>query len=258
MDLLINNQLFLLGGASSGFGRAVAETLVAEGANIIAVARREDKLIELKQKYPGQVEILVCDITQENSMESIVRLVGNRQLHGILVNAGGPPAMTALEAALTDWDNAYKTLLRWKVDLLQRLAPAMIDKKYGRVVFIESAAVKQPIENLALSNSIRLAVVGYAKTLSQEISKLGVTINVLTPSYHVTPAMDRIVQKKYEQTGISREDATEQFIATTSVGFLGKTTDFASLCAWVFSPHSRFITGQTISVDGGVIKGTMG
>ncbi len=258
MDLLIKEQLFIVAGASSGFGKAIAEALATEGAQIIAVARRADKLETLSDRYPGRIEIASCDITEPGSMDIIVKKIAGRQLHGILVNAGGPPAMSALETKLTDWDNAYKTLLRWKINMLQHLLPAMIEKKYGRVVFIESASVKQPVENLVLSNALRLAVVGYAKTVSQEISSLGVTLNVLAPSYHKTAAMDRIYIKKQEQTGISIKKATQQFINQTSVGFIGDAADFASLAIWLLSPHSRYITGQTISVDGGVIKGVMG
>ncbi len=134
----------------------------------------------------------------------------------------------------------------------------MIKAKYGRIVFIESSSVKQPIENLVLSTSLRLAVVGFAKTFSQEIAKTGVTLNILAPGAHDSPAINRIHLKKSEQTGIPvdviRKEGTQQI----PVGILGNTHDFASLAAWLLSPVSGYITGQTISVDGGALKTIFG
>lgn len=258
MNLKISGQLFIVGGATSGFGRAVTACLAGEGAIIITIARGSEALQELQKKYPDNIEILCADIMHPDTKEHLLTIINGRQVHGVLINAGGPPAKTASEATLEDWDTAYKTVLRWKIDMMQTLVPGMINDNYGRIVFVESASVKQPMENLVLSNSIRLAVVGYVKTLSQEISKYGITINVLAPGYHVTAAMDRLLKKKTEQTGLTEENVVSQYINQTSVGFLGAPEDFASLATWLLSPHSRYITGQTISVDGGVVKGTMG
>lgn len=255
MNLQVNQQLFIVTGASSGFGKAIAEALLAEGAHIIAVARGEEKLQALKAIDPQSVEILSADMTDPSSIGSLMTLLGNRIPSGIVVNAGGPPAKTVLETTLEDWDKAYQTLLRWKLALIHAIVPGMIERKYGRIVFIESASVKQPIENLVLSNSLRAAVVGMVKTLSQEIAGTGVTLNVLGPGSHNTPAIDRIYHKKSEQTGKPFEEVKAAAIQQIPVGFLGEADDFASLALWLLSPHSRYITGQTITVDGGAVKG---
>lgn len=256
MNLQLQDQHFIVGGATSGFGKAVAEALLAEGANVIAIARTEEKLQELQQSHPYKVEIFVGDITNPGAVQALKKQLGNKRVDGMLVNAGGPPAMTALEAGLQDWDKAYEQVLRWKIDMVQTFLPGMMEHKYGRIVFVESASVKQPMENLVLSNAMRLAVVGYAKTLSQEVAHEGVTLNIMAPGYHATSAMERLFKKKSEQTGISIDDAMLQYVSQTRVGFLGAAEDFASLALWLLSPHSRYLTGQTISVDGGVIKGT--
>jgi 3-oxoacyl-[acyl-carrier protein] reductase len=143
------------------------------------------------------------------------------------------------------------------VKLTQELLEKFKDQNYGRILYIESVAVKQPIENLILSNSLRMAVVGFVKTLSQEVAHQGITLNILAPGYHATPAMERLFANKSMLLGISPEDARKEFEKETKVGFLGDPKDFASLAVWLLSPHSRFITGQTISVDGGLIKGSM-
>lgn len=256
MDLGLKNQLFLVGGATSGFGKAVAEALLQEGARVIAIARTAAGLTVLQDAYPHQVMPLALDLTAEGSIEAVMQRIGDQQLHGILVNAGGPPAKTALETSLADWDEAYQKILRWKVALVQAVAPKMIQAGYGRIVFVESSSVKQPLENLVLSNSLRLAVVGFAKTLSQEIARSGVTLNILGPGSHDTPAINRIYKKKSEQTGLSEEAVRNAAIQQIPVGQLGTANDFASLALWLLSPQSRYVTGQTITVDGGSVKGT--
>jgi 3-oxoacyl-[acyl-carrier protein] reductase len=258
MNLQINNQLFIVGGATSGFGKAITLQLVAEGALVVAVARGEEKLQQLKQIAPSQIEYISGDITQQNVHVQLLTLIGNRTLHGMVINAGGPPAKTVMETTAEDWDLAYHSLLRWKVLFTQMFLPVLMKNRYGRILFIESATVKQPLENLVLSNSLRAAVVGMVKTLSQEVASSGVTLNILGPGSHNTPAIDRVYRKKSEQTGIPFDQVKSTAIEQIPVGFLGEASDFASLATWLLSPYSRFITGQTITVDGGAVKGIMG
>ncbi len=258
MNLYLNNQLFIVGGATSGFGKAIATALVAENAKVIAIARSEVQLQLLQQEYPLNIEILAADITQSSTIEKLLTLVDKRQLHGIIVNAGGPPAKTVLETTMDDWDMAYNTILRWKVALTKAFVPLMQPYHYGRFLFIESSSVKQPLENLVLSNSLRLAVVGMVKTLALEIANSGITLNIMAPGSHNTPAINRIYTKKSEQTGIDIDVVRETAIKQIPVQFLGEADDFASLAVWLLSKNSRYITGQTITVDGGAVKGTMG
>ena len=154
MDLQLKNQLFIVGGATSGFGLAVANLLLAEGASIIAIARGEANLAAMMGTNSGQVEILQADITADGAVQQLAAQVGKRSVHGILVNAGGPPAKTVAETTLDDWDTAYRTLLRWKVDLCKTFVPKMQKAAYGRVAFIESSSVKQYLENMVLSSSL--------------------------------------------------------------------------------------------------------
>jgi 3-oxoacyl-[acyl-carrier protein] reductase len=257
MDMQLKNQLFIVGGASSGFGKAIAEALLAEGSAVIGVARGAEKLEAMQAGNP-LLETLAADITKPETIGLLQEKLAGRQLHGMVINAGGPPAKQTLETTLEDWDNAYQSLLRWKVAITKAFVPAMMANNYGRVLFIESSAVKQPLENLVLSNSLRVATVNMAKTLSQEIASSGVTLNIMAPGSHDTGAINRVYQKKSEQTGIPFDQVRETGIKSIPVGALGKAEDFASLAVWILSPHSRFITGQTFSVDGGMIKGIFG
>ncbi|MEM6317573.1 MAG: SDR family oxidoreductase [Bacteroidota bacterium] len=255
MYLQISNQLFIVGGATSGFGGAIAQKLVEEGANIIAVARTADKLKAFKKKYKKQVEVVTGDLTKPKTLTKLLKKVGDRHLAGALINAGGPPANPAMEATLEQWDGAYQSVLRWKVDLTKRLMPKLIDQNYGRLVFIESVSVKQPIPNLVLSNSIRMAVVGFVKTLSEEVVQHGVTMNIIGPGYHDTSAVDRIFNKRAEQTGKTAETVRAEFVNSMKIGHLGQPADLGELAVWLLSPSSRFVTGQTIVVDGGYMNG---
>ena len=258
MNLNIKQKLFIVTGATSGLGKGVAITLLKEGANIIAIARRKDKLYEFVKEYPNQIEGISGDITKSETIENINAKIGDRYLSGMLINAGGPPAKSFLETNIDDWDKAYKNILKWKVQITKTFLPKFIKQNYGRIVYIESVSVKQPIENLVLSNSLRLAVVGFVKTLSQEIAGKGVTLNILAPGFHNTPAAERLFVKRSEIENISIEEAKLKYESEIKVGRMGNADELGSLAAWLLSSVSGYITGQTISVDGGAVKGTMG
>jgi 3-oxoacyl-[acyl-carrier protein] reductase len=258
MNLQLQNKLFLVGGATAGFGNAISRSLIAEGAQIITVARNAERLSEFASEFPQNVEAINGDITDPEIIGEIVDYVGDRRLDGIVVNAGGPPAKSFLESNLEDWDTAYFSVLRWKVDLVKAFLPKFQQQKYGRMLFIESISVKQPVENLVLSNSFRLAVVGFVKTLSQEVAKEGITANILAPGYHDTDAVKRVLNKKAEVSGLSYQEVQKLLEKTIPVGRMGQPDEFASLATWLLSPLSGYITGQTISVDGGVMMGSFG
>lgn len=258
MDLKIKDQRFIVCGASSGFGRAIAELLLDEGANVIAIARREKKLNELKEDHPDQVKTVVGDLTDDDTHNKIEAAIGNDQLHGVVINSGGPPALSPLETAIFDWDQAYENVMRWKIELVLRLVSYFTPNKYGRILFVESKSVKQPIPSLVLSNSFRAGVVGFAKSLSQEVAKQGVTVNVLAPGAHDTPAIERVIKKAAEGSDKSLEEVRKEMEAAVPVGRFGKGEEFASLAGWILSPHASFVTGQTISHDGGSIQGIFG
>jgi 3-oxoacyl-[acyl-carrier protein] reductase len=257
MNLEIKNRLFIVCGATSGFGLAVTHTLLIEQARVIAIARNTEKLNNLNSELGGVIEILPVDITKIDSIDLLENLIGNRQPDGILINASGPPAKPFIETTLEDWDQAYNQLFRWKVELTRRLLPLFQRKGYGRFLFIESSAIKQPIENLILSTSIRLSVAGFVKTLSQEIAGQGITCNIMAPGYHDTPAIDRIILKKSIQEGITKQEARELIINGIPMKMTGDANNFSSLAVWLLSPKSEFVTGQVFIIDGGMVKSVL-
>lgn len=258
MDLNLADKKFLVCGASSGFGRAVAETLLGERAHVIAVARRTEKLAELEKEFPGQVEYISGDLSDPETTDAILEKLSSEQLHGALINGGGPPALAAMETTIDQWDDAFQNVMRWKIDLALKLVPLFSEYNYGRLLFIESQSVKQPIQNLVLSNSFRAGIVGFAKTLSQEIAERGVTVNVLAPGSHYTPAIDRVIQKRADASGQTFETIKKAMESGIPVGRMGHAAELASLAAWLLSSHSGYITGQTITHDGGSTQGIFG
>lgn len=258
MDLKLKDKLFIVCGATSGLGNGVAMALIGEGAKIIAVARNESKLNDFAKKYPNQIESVVGDISQSETIYAVFEKLGDRFLNGVVVNAGGPPAKSFIETDLEDWDQAYLNILRWKVEFTKVFLPIFEKQKYGRFVYIESSSVKQPVKDLVLSNSLRLAVVGFVKTLSQEVADKGITLNILGPGFHNTPAAERLFVKRSQVDDITVEEAKAKYESEIMVGRMGNVNDFGTLAAWLLSPISGYITGQTISVDGGMIKGVMG
>lgn len=258
MDLKLTNQRFIICGASSGFGEAVARQLLKEGAELVLVARRGDMLRKKFEDYSGRVDIIQGSLIYDDTIDQIEKAAHSGDLHGVLFNAGGPPTGTPLQTDMKDWDSSWQLVMRWKIDLALRLAPILKNKNYGRMLFIESQSVKQPLPSLVLSNAFRAGVVGFAKSLALEIAKHGVTVNVLAPGSHETPAIDRVIKNNSSIQGISYDEAKKEMVENIPVGRMGKAEEFASLAAWLLSPHAGYVTGQTISHDGGIIKGIFG
>jgi 3-oxoacyl-[acyl-carrier protein] reductase len=258
MNLQVKDQYFLVGGAGSGFGKAIALALATEGAHVLAVSRTEEKLAKLKNTFPSQIEYIVGDIMLDEIHHLILQNLSGIKLSGVLVNAGGPPAGKFDEISMEQWEQGWKTIIKWKIALIKRLLPLFEKNNYGRIVFLESVTVKQPVANLLLSNALRPAIVGFAKSLAQEVAAKGITVNVLAPGYHSTAAMERLFKKKSELDNISMEAAKQSFEKEIIVGEMGTPEEMAVLALWLLSPLSRFVTGQTFSHDGGIVKGIFG
>jgi len=258
MNLEIKGKLFVICGATSGLGQGVALALLNEDAYVIGIGRNVDVLESMEVEFPGLFEPLALDVKSDEAPAAILKKIEGRKLDGVLINASGPPARSFMETVIGDWDDAYQGLLRWKVGLVKALLPLFREQKYGRILFLESQSVKQPIPYLVLSTSLRLAVVGMAKELAREVASEGITVNVLAPGRHDTHAMVRLINKRMEVEDITLEESRKRSAQEIPVGFMGSAEDFGSYVSWLLSPHSRYITGQTISIDGGLINGIFG
>ncbi|MEX0944121.1 MAG: SDR family oxidoreductase [Balneolaceae bacterium] len=258
MDLKISEQRFIVCGASSGFGQAIAKQLLIEGANVVTVARRGDQLRDIFGHFKEKVEIIEGSLIYSQTLDEIEKVAQKSPFHGIVFNAGGPPTGTPTQTDMKDWDAAWQLVMRWKIDLALRIAPILKKSEYGRMLFIESQTVKQPLPSLVLSNAFRAGIAGFAKSLALEIAKDGVTVNLLAPGSHDTPAIERVIKNNSSIKGISFDQAKAELEKNIPVGRMGTAEEFASLAAWLLSPHSSYVTGQTISHDGGIVAGLFG
>ncbi len=244
-------QTFLITGASSGLGLSVAQELLNQNKKVILVARDRNTLENIKNSNPENIQIINGDLTSDKFIPQLVKQLP-AHLTAAFINAGGPPAGNFSELSLNDWDNAYNQLIRWKVQLTKELLPIFIKNAYGRILYSESTSVNRPIDNLTLSNSLRMAIVGLVKSLVKEYQGSGITFNVIAPGYHKSKAIDRLYKKLSDQLKIPISEAENMLLNDIPSKNIGKTKDFASLAGWLLSPSSAFVTGQVYYVDGGL------
>ncbi len=206
---------------------------------------------------PENIDPFQGDLVHPETITRLKLEMTNRKIHGIVVNSSGPPAKSFQETNMNDWDETYRSILRWKVEFIKAFLPDLEKQGYGRVLFIESASVKQPMDNMVLSTSLRLAVTGMMKSLSREKAAKGVTFNMIAPGYHLTPAVERVIKKKSDLDEIPFQEAKSAIEAEIPLGKMGDPSELAILASWLLSPLSAYVTGQVFVVDGGISRGTL-
>lgn len=221
MDLGLQGKTIAVGGASSGLGKAIAECLVGEGATVVGIARSRDKLAALAAQHGGQFIAHPADLSDGAAVRKLITLLEGMGVHGCVLNSGGPPPGTIDEVDLEDWDTSYRSTLRWKIQLSKGLLPTLRKQGKGSLLFIESVSIKQPIDNLVLSNAFRAAVAGFVKTLTREEGPRGITANILAPGYHATDRITTVLEKAASLQGLSKDEVEKNFLAEVPLGRLG-------------------------------------
>ena len=256
MDLGIRDRVALVTGASSGLGKACALALAGEGARVAVAARRAAELervaSESIERGAVDARAFTVDLTDARSIDLLLRDV--REAFGgvdiLVANSGGPKPGSFLQTAPEDWDVAYRGVLRSMLQLIHGVVPGMRERRWGRIVALTSTSVKQPIATLALSNVFRTALVSALKTLSGEIAKEGVTVNAIATGRILT---DRLRALYGGDDGALQRAGTE-----VPIGRIAQPDEFAPLVAFLCGEPARYVTGQTIAVDGGLISGLFG
>jgi 3-oxoacyl-[acyl-carrier protein] reductase len=265
VDLELRGKTVAVMAASQGLGLAAARSFAREGARVAVCARRKDELdravAELKRLQPeGAVEGVVADVSRprevERFVDAAVRL-GRGSLHAIVCNSGGPPAKRFHELGDEDWQRSFELLVLSNVRAMRAALPHL-ETTHGAVVNIVSSSVKQPIPQLVLSNSLRMAVVGLAKSLATEWGPKGVRINNVCPGSFETDRILELVEVQAKEAGRSVGEAKAERARETPLGRMGRPEELADVIAFLASPRASYVTGATISVDGGVVRWTYG
>ena len=257
MNLDLTNKTALVCGASQGLGLACATELALMGANVIAASRNENKLQSAIKKLDTskkqQHNYLVLDLSNPDEVKQTVNafLSKGNTIHILINNAGGPPSAPMIETDAAEIEKAFRTHLISSHILAQLLVPGMKAAHFGRIVNITSASVKEPINGLGISNLVRAAVANWAKTLANEISSFGITINNVLPGYTNTDRLDYLFSKQATAQGVNKEDIFKQMAATIPVGKLGEPAEFGAAVAFLCSPAAAYINGINLPVDGG-------
>jgi 3-oxoacyl-[acyl-carrier protein] reductase len=261
MDLGLKGRGVIVAASSQGIGLATAEAFAREGAQVAMCARTEKTLVEAADKIRSQTgaEIYAeaLDVTDGNAVQRFTEQVAKRfgRIDVCVANAGGPPAKNFLSIPAEEWRKAVDLNLMSTVHLAKAVIPYMQRHRWGRIITITSISVKQPIADLVLSNSVRAAVVGLVKSLSNEFGKDGILVNNVAPGYTATERLQELAQVRALAAGQSAQEICDTWAAETPVRRLGNPKEIADVIVWLASERASYITGQTILADGGIYRG---
>jgi 3-oxoacyl-[acyl-carrier protein] reductase len=260
VDLGLANKVALVAAASRGLGRATAMELAREGANLVICARGAEALERTRASIESgagvQVRAVVADLSQPADIERVASaaLETFGRVDVLVTNAGGPPAGPFERFGWDAWQRTVDLTLRSAVELTRAVLPGMRARRWGRVINVTSITVKQPVDNLILSNSIRSAVTGFARTLANEVATEGITVNSILPGYTRTERVEELAQANAAKEGITPRDVLARFEREIPMHRLGEPEEFAALACFLASERASYITGQSIVVDGGWIR----
>ena len=248
-----------MGGSSKGIGRAVAEQLASSGARVTVAARSRERLEELVSRLNEATglthDYIVVDYTDpEACQEAIGRYIRRNPVDILVNNTQGPPAGTSLEKSVSDYQQAFDLLFKTAVFTTARALPHMQAQRWGRIVNVASVSVREPLGYLALSNSIRAAVVSWGKTLAGDVGPFGITVNSVLTGYFNTERLQQLNDKKAENMGVSPEQVMEKMISQVPAGRLGRPQEYGWLVAFLASDQAAYLTGTAIPLDGGLLR----
>jgi len=262
MDLGLKDRVAIVAASSHGLGQATARAFAAEGCKVAMCSRNlkavEAAAEEIRTNHAADVYYEAFDVMDAAAVQRFVENVAKRfgRIDICVTNAGGPPAKGFMATTVEEWKRSAELNFLSVVYFAHQVIPHMQRNHWGRIITITSVAVKQPVPDLVLSNSVRSAVVGLVKSLANEFGKDGILVNNVGPGYTATDRLKELAAARSKVTGKSAQEMFENWAADTAVKRVGQPEEFADTVVWLASERASYITGQTLLVDGGTYKGT--
>lgn len=255
MDLGLQGRTALVLASTGGLGRATAEALGREGANVIVTGRRADAAEEVAAGLPSAIGVAL-DIRDARSRQSAVRSAEDRfgPIDVLVINGPGPKTQTAAALSADEAGAAFDDLVRPGVDLISQVLPGMRERQWGRVLAIGSSGVVAPLAGLVTSNLGRAALAGYLKTLAGEVASDGVTVNLLLPGRIATARVDGLDRASADRQGLDVDDVRRRSTALIPAGRYGQPDEFGAMAAVLCSSIASYVTGAAIRCDGGLVQ----
>ncbi len=262
MDLKLKNKVALVTASSMGIGKATAELLSKEGCKVVICSSQKSNIIkavkEIKESCGVEPLWGVCDLNNPNDIIKIVKMTESEfgSIDILVNNCGGPIPGTFDDLNDDDWLNAVDQVLLSVVRMTREVLPGMKAKKWGRIINITSKSVKQPIDNLMLSNALRSAVTAFSKTLSNDVGRYNITVNNVAPGFTLTSRLEELALVKEKSTGVPYKEVLAEMGNSVPMKRIGTADEIVSMVVYLASEQAGFVTGTTIQVDGGSIKST--
>jgi 3-oxoacyl-[acyl-carrier protein] reductase len=260
MDTGLKDKSVLITASSMGIGKAVAEMFAEEGCKVAISSRSKENLLstaqELKDKYTIEPFWSVCDLNKQKDIENTFNAVSSHfgNIDILVNNCGGPVPGLFQQLDEEDWDNAYEQVLLSSVRFSKLVLPGMMANNWGRIINLTSISVKQPVDNLILSNSLRAGVSGLTKSLSNEVAKFNITVNNVAPGMTLTGRLYELAVVEAKEKGKSHEEILVEMAKRIPLNRLAKPEEIAAVVIFLASKQASYVTGVTIQVDGGYVK----
>ncbi len=258
MELGLKNKVALVPASSKGIGLGVAKVLATEGCKVAISSSNQDSIskardVIVKETGNDNVHAVKADLTLKEDIDHLVNLATSK-FGTIDILAYNPKPGTFADLSDGDWEQGVKLLLMSAVWLTKRVVPGMVQKKWGRLIYITSSTLRQPVPNLVLSNTVRLSLAGLSKSLALEYGSRGITSNGIMQGHILTGRQRQVAQDVSSRTGKSLEESMKQMLEDVPAGRYGLPKEVGSLVAFLASEKASYINGTMLAIDGGLIK----